>query len=136
MIYTQDDGLLGLSIIECKAYRDDPNGAISEAVAFFKDVDNGKYSTRIRQSVQIMRSSLPQHLQEGISKSFWKQNRSYIPNPHYDACHEINWMNSRPSFRTLKLDRTNIIVMPHIISEFDKFFDEVAKEMRDFAMGI
>lgn len=136
VIYQQDDGLLGLSIIECKAYKNDPNGAISEAVAFFKRVDKGLYATRIRQSVQIMRSSLPQGMQQVISKSFWKQNRSYIPNPHYDSSCEVDWTNPRPSFRALIPGRTNIIVMPHIISGFEQFFNEVANEMRDFVAVI
>lgn len=59
-IYDTDDGrLYGLSFVESKAYKIDVNGAISEAVGFFREINEGKkHGMRIRQTVQIMRSSL------------------------------------------------------------------------------
>jgi len=131
-IYQVNDNLFGLSIIECKAYKNDPNKAINEAVSLFKKIDKGFYAPRIRQSIQLMRHSLPAHMQEMISTSLWKQYRSYIPNPHYDMCCAIDWANPRPSFNKLKPEKTNIIIMPHIISGFDEFFDSIANKMRDF----
>lgn len=132
-IYRGEDAVSGLSLIECKAYKDDPNGAISDAVALFRKVDKGKYATRIRQAVQVMRASLPADTQATISPSFWKRKRSYIPNPHYDESHKIDWSGTRPSFSGLEPDRANILVMPHIICGFDEFFDNIADEMRSFA---
>ena len=72
-IYQVNDRSFGLSIIECKAYKNNPNKAISEAVSLFKKVDKGFYATRIRQSIQLMRHSLPAQMQEIISTSLWKQ---------------------------------------------------------------
>jgi hypothetical protein len=131
-IYEARQGF-GLTLVESKAYRNNPNGAISDAVEFFKKVDSGKHAVRIRQSVQIMRTALPAERQQVISASFWKQTRSYMPNPHYDAASNPDWSNARSSFRALQPDRDNIVIMPHPIHGFDEFFDEVAEEMRDFA---
>ena len=83
-----------------------------------------------------MRHSLPAQMQEIISTSLWKQYRSYIPNPHYDMCCAIDWTNPRPSFNNLEPEKTNIIIMPHIISGFDEFFDSIAKKMRDFVKSL
>ena len=49
----------GLAIVECKAYESDPNGAINDAVKTFKQVDNGRHDSRIRQFVATVRSALP-----------------------------------------------------------------------------
>ena len=126
-------------MIESKAYKDNIDGAISKAVGFFREVNEGKkHAVRIRQTVQIMRSSLPEDKQAQVPNSFWKRARAYLPNPHYDASCRVDWTNSRPSFRTLRLDGVNIdiVVMPHIINEFDNFFNEIAGEMRAFARSL
>jgi len=135
-IYMEEEAIFGLSFIESKAYKNNPNSAINDAVALFKSVDQGKYATRIRQAVQVMRASLPANTQATISTSFWKRKRSYIPNPHYDESHEINWAKTRPSFRSLEPDRANILVMPHIICGFDEFFNNIANEMRSFVRSL
>ncbi len=134
----ENENSFGLSIIEAKTYIDNPNGAINDAVTFFKEVDGGKHSARIRQTVQVMRSALPPDQQPKITNSFWKRERTYIPNPHYAGEIDIDWTNSRPSFRELKpkpnlFDRMNVIIMPNGISDIDNFFDQISDEMRNFA---
>jgi len=128
----------GLSIIEVKTYINNPNGAINDAVTFFKEVDMGKHAVRIRQTVQAMRSALPLDQQSKITNSFWKRERTYIPNPHYAGENSIDWKKSRPSFRKLKpklnlFDPMNVIIMPNGILEIDNFFDQISDEMRNFA---
>lgn len=132
----ENEGNLGLSFVESKAYKNDPNRAINKSVLFFKEVDNGKHSTRIKQCVQVMRASLSTEKQRLVTGLFWHRNRCYIPNPHYDTSITINWSNKRPSFTELAVDRTDIIVMPHIIDNFDSFFDAIADEMRAFVRGL
>jgi hypothetical protein len=134
-IYESEE-ILGMTLIECKAYKHDPNRAISKAVDFFKEIDRGEHDLRIRQSVQIMRTSLPVMYQSKISGSFWKRKRSYVPNPHYDSNCEMDWSNARPSFRDLNLGKSNIVVMPHAVCDFDSFFDAIADEMRSFVKGL
>ena len=134
-IYQASD-TTGISLIESKAYKDDPNGAINAAVGFFRDVDEGKHSTRIRQAVQIMRTALTTEQNATISASFWKQNRTYICNPHYHATHNMDWNNTRTSFRNLKLEPLYIAIMPHSILDFDRFFDDIADKMRNFANSL
>lgn len=132
----ESDGSFGLSLIESKAYKSNPNKAIKNAVDFFKAVDRDEHALRIRQSVQIMRSAIPAEKQDLISKSFWKRTRSYIPNPHYDAQISINWSIKRPSFSSLIPGKPNILVMPHIIVDFDVFFDVISYEMREFVRSL
>lgn len=128
---------LGLSIIESKAYKNDPNRAISKAVVFFKEIDNDQHAARIKSTVQVMRSALPPELQKKISSFFWKKNRTYIPNPHYDCSIDMNWTNKRPSFKEIDILKDNIIIiMPHIVEDFDQFFDDVSDHMRAFVKGL
>ncbi len=134
-MYEDIDTLFGLTIVESKAYKDDPNGAIANSVEFYREIDCGEHDLQLRQSVQIMRTALPLSVQEKISGSFWKRKRSYIPNPHYDKINNVNWRNSRPSFRSLVPKKPNIIIMPHIIKDFDIFFDLISDEMRYFVKG-
>ena len=136
LVMYENNNLFGLSIIESKAYRDDPNRAINNAVGFYREIDSGKHDLRVRQSVQIMRTALPQDMQSRISGSFWKRERSYLPNPHYDASINMEWTNPRPSFRDLSLGRQNLIIMPHVIFEFDNFFDQIADAMRTFVRSL
>jgi hypothetical protein len=134
-LYTTD-GAFGLSLVESKAYKDGPNRAISRSVEFFRSVDRDEQALRIRQSVQIMRSALPLEQQNLISGSFWKRTRAYLPNPHYDADCRVDWAIDRPSFLELQPGKMNILVMPHIIEDFDAFFDQIARGMRTFAEGL
>ena len=129
------EDLFGLSFIESKASKHDVNGAVGKAVAFFREVNEGKHALRVRQTVQVMRSSLPEGKQAQIPGSFWKRTRAYIPNLHYCSDCTVDWTNPRPSLAALNVSgaRIDVIVMPHIIDEYDEFFDRVADEMRAFA---
>ena len=66
-----ETGVMGLLIVESKAYKNDPNGAINDAVKFFLEVDNGLHDTRMRQIVQGIRSHLSDEHKNAISPSFW-----------------------------------------------------------------
>lgn len=137
-IYETAD-FVGLSLVESKAHRDDVNGAINEAVQYFREVNEGKkHAARIRQSVQIMRQSLTAEVDIRITKSFWKRSRAYLPNPNYDSSVVVDWTNSRPSLPSLLVDgqTIHICVMPHPIDGFDEFFDQIADEMRAFARSL
>lgn len=132
-----DNGnVFGVSLIETKAYKNKPNEAIHNAVEFFKKIDKDKHAETIRQAVQIMRGVIAPNQQSKVSGSFWKRERAYLPNPHYDKTQEVNWKNTRPSFRDLEPDSSHIIIMPHIISGFDDFFDKIANEMLNFAKSL
>lgn len=134
-IYTIPDGV-GISLVETKAYRDNPNGAISDAVSFFRDVDRGKHSTRIRQAVQIMRTALPVEQRRMIAAAFWRKERAYICNPHYDTRNSVDWTRERRSFDSLEPGPDHTLVMPHDILDFGGFFDAVSVEMRNFAENL
>ena len=127
---------IGLTLIESKAYKDDPNRAIQKALKFFKEIDSEKHTTRIRQDVSNLRNALSYDKQRNIRGAFWKRNRTYIPNPHYDSSIEIDWTNKRESFKDLKIARDNIIIMPNIIDEFEAFFNKVSKEMREYSRSL
>lgn len=132
----ESSGSIGLSIVECKAYCDNPNQAISDAVKFYTEIDDGNHSVRIRQAIQTMRAALEKKKQSLVTASFWKQNRAYLPNPHYDASVVLEWDRKRPSFKPLAPGKDGIVVMPHCITGFNAFFDSVAKHMRSFAKSL
>jgi hypothetical protein len=132
----EKSGALGVSLVESKAYKSRPNAALSSAVGFFRQVDDGTHDVRIRQVVQIMRTALPPRRQRAVSGSFWKRERSYIPNPHYDAAVRKDWSKKRDSLTDLVPDRNHILIMPHAITDFDQFFDDIANEMRAFVESL
>jgi hypothetical protein len=129
-------GNFGLSFVESKAYANNPNGAISDAVGFYRAVDSGDHAVRARQTVATLRSALPVAEQGAISSSLWKDLRAYLPNPHYDAASAVDWTNTRPSFTGLKVARDQIIVMPHSIAKFDEFFDALGDAMLALAQRL
>lgn len=133
IVLYEDSENIGLSLIESKAYKDDPNRAINKALGFFKEIDNEKHSTRIRQDISNIRSSLPLEIQRKVVGTFWNRERTYIPNPHYDSSIVMDWTNERKSFTSLLIPREKIIIMPNIISNFDSFFNDISSEMRNFA---
>ncbi len=134
-IYWSSDGC-GLSIVETKAYPNDPNQAIGDAVAKFREINDGKHDLPIRQSVQTMRASLSAELQSLISSAFWEENRSYLPNPHYDSTVTVNWTNGRPSLKELLPDRERVLILPNGVRSFHEFFDDIAKKMSHYAASL
>jgi hypothetical protein len=123
----------GVSFVESKAYEKDPNGAVNDAVAFYREIESGKHDARARQAVASMRESLPAAEQSAISSSLWKDERTYLPNPHYDASIAMDWTNTRPSFARLGVPKDRIVLMPHAIQKFPAFFEDVADAMLTLA---
>ena len=122
-----------MSFVESKAYENNPNGAVNDAVGFYRALENGDHDVRARQTVATLRAALPVADQNAVSPSLWKDVRAYLPNPHYDAATAIDWTNTRPSFAELKNDRNRIVVMPNSVPKFTKFFDEVGDAMLSLA---
>jgi hypothetical protein len=131
-LYRSAQGV-GLTLVECKAYENDPNGAINAALSFYKEFDQGDHDTRARQAVASMREVLPQPDQSTISASLWKDERLYVPNPHYDASKPMEWTNTRSSFKQLAVGPDRIVIMPHAVQQFVGFFDSIAEAMRQLA---
>jgi len=129
----EDGDSVGFTIIETKAYKDDPNGAIGNAVTFFREVRENQHDIRIRHAVQLMRNALSATENSRISGSFWKRNRVYICNPHYRSDVSINWGNRRPSLQELSSTNERVFVMPSALAHFEEFFDDIAERMQCFA---
>jgi hypothetical protein len=126
----------GLSIVETKAYPNHPNNAIHDAVGFFRKVDAEEFSLKIRQTIQRMRADLSANFQTRISPELWRQTRCYMPNPHYDASHAINWDNPRRSFKNLVPGPNGIFIMPHAAQGFVAYFNDIAAQMFTFARSL
>jgi hypothetical protein len=135
-IYQSGADGFGVSFVESKAYRNDPGGAVGAATAFFRQVDDGRHDARIRQVVATIRTGMSPALQTAISPSLWKDTRAYIPNPHYDNAVAMNWQRTRPAFADLKVPRTQIVIMPNALPQFQDFFDSVAASMRRHAAAL
>ena len=130
-LYIKENGVLGISIVETKAYRDYPNQAISDAVTTLKDVEAGKHNTRLRQIVTSFRSIIGEPNKQQLSSSLWKNERILIPNPHYEASGAtVQWDRERRSFSSLEAP---VVIMPNAIDGFDEFFDDIASTMRSKA---
>jgi hypothetical protein len=127
-LYVKDDGTLGMSFVETKAYKNNPNKAIGDAVSMFKAIEAGEHDTRLRQMITLFKSSIVEPYKGQLAMSLWKNERTLIPNPHYELTGAtVQWENARSSFADLKAP---VVIMPHGVSGFDSFFDSVANEMR------
>jgi hypothetical protein len=127
-------GTLGLTIGECKAYKLDPNRAISKAMGFFDGVDNKrKTGKRIRSQVQILRNFLPEDLSREATHGFWKNERCFLTTPVYDGSIVKDWSRSRnKTLGTLQVPVERRLIIPLAIEDFDGFFDSLSDEMRRF----
>jgi hypothetical protein len=135
VIYRADDSF-GLSIIETKAYPSNVGGAIHSSIVYFREIDDGTHSLRLRQLISTMRAGFPAADQNAISATLWKTRRCYLPNPHYDVAHAPDWSTPRPALRDLVPGPTNVYIMPHAILGFSVFFDAIASEMRNAAAAL
>lgn len=133
VIYVEN-GEIGLSIIESKAYKNDPNKAISESVRYFAEVDTGLHDVRIRQVTNSMLDQLPPGIRDAAPASFWKQRRCYLPNPCYQPV--IDWASSRPSLKKLAVNRDYRLILPVQLSDFDGYFQDIAIRMLRFAQTV
>ena len=127
-LYVRGDGVMGMSFVETKAYRNDPNGAISDAATMLKSIEAGEHDTRLRQMITSFRSIIEEPYKHQLSTSLWKNERTLIPNPHYEASGAtVQWSRPRTAFEALT---ASVVVMPHAVDNFDVFFDEIATSMR------
>ena len=131
-IYRSSTGY-GVSFVESKAYERIPNGAINDAVAFYLEIESGKHDARARQVVASIRESLPPQSKGSSPRHSGRMREPISPNPHFHAEVAMDWMNSRPSFGKLNVPKERIVVMPHAIAEFPRFFDDVAAAMLKLA---
>ncbi|WP_188208347.1 hypothetical protein [Alkalibacillus aidingensis] len=131
-------GTLGLTIGECKAYKLNPNRAISNAMEFFDGVDSKrKTGKRIRSQVQTLRNFLPKELSMSATHGFWKNERCFLTTPVYDSSITKDWSRSRKkTLGSLKVPIDKRLVIPLAIEGFDEFFDSLADEMRVFVREI
>jgi len=133
-LYVKENGTLGMSFVETKAYCNEPNAAISDAVVMFKAIESGVHDTRLRQLVTAFRSILGEPYCRQLSFTLWKDERTLIPNPHYEVVGAtVQWGRRRPSFAGLAAP---VIIMPHGVNDFAGFFDRVADEMLQMARGV
>jgi len=126
----------GLSIVESKAYESAVNAALARSAAYFREIDDGKHSVQLRQVMSVLRKEVPAADQSQVSLLLWQQRRTYIPNPHYDAAHAVDWGNARPSLAKLVPGAAGVLVMPHGISSFASYFEMIATEMRAAALSL
>ena len=125
----------GMAFIECKAYENNPNGAINSAVDFFRELEAGTYDARARQVMSALRVALAPALQQQVSPSLWKQERELIPNPHYDVSAAVDWKNPRPSFNGLSTPVERRVIMPNELPGFTSFFDRIGDAMIQLVQG-
>lgn len=126
--------LLGVSAIETKAYENNPDKAISDAVASFRKMDKGEFDQRARQSISLIRQAMSADDQARVSPSLWQQRRAYIANPHYDSSTNVQWNGKRTSLREWpKGVVIGACIMPHPINSFATYFDKLALRMYDIA---
>lgn len=135
-LYMSDS--LGLTIGECKAYKTNPNKAISNAMTFFEGVDsNRKTGRRIRSQIQILRKFIPEEIAQEAPNIFWKNERCFLTTPVFDASVNKDWSRKRnKTLGSLQAPVNKRLIIPISIVNFEEFFNELSDEMRRFSRGL
>ena len=121
-------GALVVAIGESKATRSHASDQLTEAAELFEQVDEGVYGPDLRARLAAFRRVLPSDLAAQVSDALWSQSRCYLPMlVHQD---EFHVMARRPKLAGLAppIDKRRVIVAR--LTEFHKFFDDVADAMR------
>lgn len=134
-LYALNVSDVGLTIVETKAYEANATQAVIDAAGMFRSVNQEKMDVEIRRAVSIMRDALPPERQHTVTGTFWRNERTCVPNPHYDprASGVIDWTKKRETLTRLGVDYRHVLLMPHSIAGFRAFFNRIADRMRDFA---
>lgn len=137
-LYALGTGGIGLTIVETKAYEADATRAVRDAAVMFRSVNDQKMDVEIRRAVSIMRDALRSELQNRVTGTFWRNERTCVPNPHYDpgTTGPVDWTAKRDVLTRLGVDSDHVLLMPHSVAGFKQFFDRIADRMRDIAKEI
>lgn len=124
-----DGGWPAMALGEAKATAAGGSGRLSEAIGFFRDVQEGNRDVDIRMQVVLLVNSLPAELEARLSAGFWHQRASFLP---IIAHGDVVAMNtSRPALRNIgrtAAAKRVIFCRPNAYAEF---FGNVANAMRN-----
>jgi hypothetical protein len=130
VIAIYDSGTLGITAGECKAYLENPNRAILDAVNKLREVDSNIRDIEIRSAVIQLRSALDDDMQRRIAGSFWRNERSYLPFVCCDEARARDWTKNRKSLRRLNIPVSHKILFPLSLLEARRKFDQICEFMR------
>jgi hypothetical protein len=123
-----DDGLPAIALGEAKATRENGSARLTEAIAFFREVEAGDRDVDIRMQVVLLREALDESLQLGLSGSFWRQRASYLPLiAHGD---DVDMSAPRPALLAIPRPATQKRVIHCRPANYARFFEAVATAMR------
>ena len=123
-----DQGMPAMALGEAKATLANGSGRLSEAIAFFRDVERGDRDVDIRMQVVVLHDALKPALQQALSGSFWKKRACYLPViAHGD---DVDMNLPRPALRAIARAATHKRVLHIRPDDYAGFFDGIADAMR------
>jgi len=124
---------LGVSAGECKAYLQDPAGAITAASNQLQAIDENLRDAEIRDALSEFRPVLSEEQKNMLVGTFWRGERAYFPMICCDASASVVWESNRPVIERLQPPANRKFLVPLPIEDADGFFDAVAEVMRQYA---
>ncbi len=131
------EGLLGVGIVETKACQNSAPAAVQEATRYFREIDRGQHSDRLRQAVDMLSAALPPDEAASLPLTLWRDERSYIANPHYESgLNGTSWKRRRRTLAELQPPANRIVILACAIGNFRGFFNRVADSALEFVEGL
>lgn len=127
----EDGGFLGISIGESKASNGNISANVTDAADNFASVQNGDHDAHIRRTVNHLRDSLPAALQTLITKSFWRDRRSFLAFAVYNNADTFQPQRARQSLQKLPGAPHSVNLICITLDHYDVFFDGIATAIRE-----
>ncbi|MEJ7784083.1 MAG: hypothetical protein WKF96_04710 [Solirubrobacteraceae bacterium] len=119
-----DGGLPAMALGEAKATRANGSARLTQAIGFFRTVEDGDRDVDILMQVTLLREALDPALQQGLSASFWHERACYLPViAHGD---DVDMSAERPSLAAIDRAASHKRVIHCRPEEYTAFFDAVA----------
>ena len=122
-----DGGLPAMALGEVKATRANGSARLTQAIAFFRTVEDGDRDVDILMQVTLLREALEPALEQGLSASFWHDRACYLPViAHGD---DVDMSAERPLLAAIDRAASHKRVIHCRPDAYTDFFDAVAAAM-------
>jgi hypothetical protein len=113
---------------EAKASRNYGSARLTDAIAFFKSLDDGFRGVEVRQELQALKNVLPDALRIGFASAIWRHRCCYLPIVVHGA--PIDLTSDSEGLGALKPAQSHKRTVGLELQNFYEFFDKTADGIR------
>lgn len=128
-IYADGDAALWLAIGESKASKDRGSQELTNATDFYRELESGTRDADLVADLLVLEAALPDNVLDQIGETLWDGRRTYLPLVAYEQ--NFDETRRRSALARLGAPREHRRVLLVRLSDFHKFFDDVAEAARE-----